>query len=192
MQRPMIDFASQMETLNRMNIVAEEEKRPVLLLTKSEKELRLINRNREALDKRDEMLAQQNVDIESSFESSRLPEDKRSVEKQIRACLLDSIDIEIANPPVKENDNISDLTKKNKKVAEIFEQKNEGKSEVQSENIDTSVQVTEKLNDSVVILDAKDIHGQFTSNLTDEDNEIVENYQSYADNNSIIQQMKAS
>ena len=48
------------------------------------------------------------------------------------------------------------------------------------------MQVTEKLNDSVVILDAKDIHGQFTSNLTDEDNEIVENYQSYADNNSII------
>ena len=110
-QRPMIDFASQMESLNRMNMADEEEKRPVLLLTKSEKELRLINRNREALDKRDEMLAQQNVDIESSFESSRLPEDKRSVEKQIRACLLDSIDIEIA----KESDNISDLTKKNKK-----------------------------------------------------------------------------
>ena len=56
-QRPMIDFASQMESLNRMNMVDEEEKRPVLLLTKSEKELRLINRNREALDKRDEMLA---------------------------------------------------------------------------------------------------------------------------------------
>ena len=55
--RPMIDFASQMETLNKMNMAGEEEKRPVLLLTKSEKELRLISRNREALDKRDEMLA---------------------------------------------------------------------------------------------------------------------------------------
>lgn len=52
----------------------------------------MISHNREALDKRDEMMALQNVDIESSFASSRLPEDKRSVEKQIKACLLDSID----------------------------------------------------------------------------------------------------
>jgi hypothetical protein len=41
----------------------------------------MINRNKEALDKRDEMIAMQNVDIESSFASSRLPEDKRSVDK---------------------------------------------------------------------------------------------------------------
>ena len=51
------------------------------LLSKAEREMRLIDRNRKALDKRDEMMALQNVDIESSFESSRLPEDKRSVEK---------------------------------------------------------------------------------------------------------------
>lgn len=52
----------------------------------------MINRNKEALDKRDEMLAMQNVDIESSFASSKLPEDKRSVDKQMRVCLLDSTD----------------------------------------------------------------------------------------------------
>jgi len=50
-------------------------------LTKSEKELRLISKNKEALHKRDEMLAMQNVDIESSFASSRLPEDKRTIDK---------------------------------------------------------------------------------------------------------------
>ena len=36
----------------------------------------------------------QNVDIESSFASSKLPEEKRSVEKQIKACLLESLDKE--------------------------------------------------------------------------------------------------
>ena len=50
-------------------------------LSKSEKEIRLINKNREALDKRDEMMAMQNVDIESSFASSKLPEDKRMIDK---------------------------------------------------------------------------------------------------------------
>ena len=39
------------------------------------------------------MLAQQNVDIESSFASSKLPEEKRSVEKQvIKANLFDSVE----------------------------------------------------------------------------------------------------
>ena len=65
-----------METLNRMGSPA---KRP-LNLTKSEKELRMISRNQEALDKRNEKISLQNVDIESSFASSRRPEDKRSVE----------------------------------------------------------------------------------------------------------------
>ena len=67
---------------------------PPLQMTKSEKELRMINRNRKAQDKRDEILAMQNVDIESSFASSKLPEEKRSVEKQIKACLLESLDKE--------------------------------------------------------------------------------------------------
>lgn len=52
----------------------------------------MINRNKEALDKRDEMIAMQNVDVESSFASSKLPEEKRSMDKQIRACLLDQTD----------------------------------------------------------------------------------------------------
>ena len=50
-------------------------------MTKSEKELQLITRNRKALAKRDEILAMQEVDVESSFASSKLPEEKRSVEK---------------------------------------------------------------------------------------------------------------
>ena len=79
-----------METLNRFNPGATEPTNPVLKLTKSEKELRLISKNREALDKRAEMLAMQNVDIESSFASSKLPEDKRTIDKQIKACLLES------------------------------------------------------------------------------------------------------
>lgn len=79
-----------METLNRFNPSATEPTNPVLKLTKSEKELRLISKNREALDKRAEMLAMQNVDIESSFASSKLPEDKRTIDKQIKACLLES------------------------------------------------------------------------------------------------------
>ena len=54
--------------------------------------MRMIERNREALDKRNEMLALQNVDVESSFASSKLPEDKRSVEQQIKANLLDSLE----------------------------------------------------------------------------------------------------
>ena len=77
----MIDFASQMESLNRMTDKAERKVERPPLLSKAEREMRLIDRNRKALDKRDEMMALQNVDIESSFESSRLPEDKRSVEK---------------------------------------------------------------------------------------------------------------
>lgn len=40
-----------------------------LTLTKSEKELRLINLNREVLEKRDEIIARQVVDVESSFDS---------------------------------------------------------------------------------------------------------------------------
>lgn len=88
-----------MEHLNRINHAelenecpsnSGEDAVPKLALTKSEKELRLINRNRDALNKRDEMLAMQNVDVESSFASSHLPEDKRSIEKRIRACLLES------------------------------------------------------------------------------------------------------
>ena len=54
---------------------------PPLQMTKSEKELQLITRNRKALEKRDEILAMQEVDVESSFASSKLPEEKRSVEK---------------------------------------------------------------------------------------------------------------
>ena len=49
-----------------------------LAMTRSEKELRLINLNKEAMDKRDEMMSKQAVDVESSFASSQLPEDKRS------------------------------------------------------------------------------------------------------------------
>ena len=84
-QRTLIDFASQMESLNRMpNEKSNDNNKlsyPPLQMTKSEKELRMINRNRKAQDKRDEILAMQNVDIESSFASSKLPEEKRSVEK---------------------------------------------------------------------------------------------------------------
>ena len=86
-----------MENLNRLGssevmINTGEQAKPTLKLTKSEKELRMINRNKEALDKRDEMIAMQNVDVESSFASSKLPEEKRSMDKQIRACLLDQTD----------------------------------------------------------------------------------------------------
>lgn len=88
-QRPVIDFASQMESLNRMNkfnnssdvFVSNDACSRTMQLTKSQKELRMINRNRNALNKRNKMLASQNVDIESSFASSRLPEDKRSIGK---------------------------------------------------------------------------------------------------------------
>ena len=73
-----------METLNKQTQDKNDDKlqqyQP-LQLTKSEKELRMITRNRKALEKRDELLAQQDVDIESSFASSKLPEEKRSVEK---------------------------------------------------------------------------------------------------------------
>ena len=102
----MIDFASQMETLNRLGSSREAPK-PALSLTKSEKELRMISRNREALHKRNEMIAQQNVDIESSFASSRLPEDKRSVERQIKACLLESLDRE--GIAIHDNASVTDL-----------------------------------------------------------------------------------
>ena len=86
-----------MENLNRLGssevmINTSEQAKPTLKLTKSEKELRMINRNKEALDKRDEMVAMQNVDVESSYASSKLPEDKRSIDKQIKACLLDQTD----------------------------------------------------------------------------------------------------
>ena len=81
LQRTIIDFASQMESLNRFTKEHAEPLGPVLKLSKSEKELKLINRNREILDKRDEFLALQNVDVESSFASSRLPEEKRMIEK---------------------------------------------------------------------------------------------------------------
>ena len=74
-------------------------------MTKSEKELRMMHRNKEALDKRNEMLAMQNVDIESSFASSKLPLDKRSIDKQMKVCLLDSTDKKTKSI------NISDLLK---------------------------------------------------------------------------------
>ena len=94
-QRTLIDFASQMETLNKMGAPPETDlSNATMKLTKSEKELRLISKNKEALDKRDEMLAMQNVDIESSFASSKLPEDKRTIEKQFRANLLESCERE--------------------------------------------------------------------------------------------------
>ena len=67
-QRTMIDFASQMEALNRQGIEVNEE--PALALTQSQKELRMINMNREAIKKRNEMVQVQNADIESSFDSS--------------------------------------------------------------------------------------------------------------------------
>jgi len=96
-QHTFIDFTCQMENLNRLGssevmINTSEQAKPTLKLTKSEKELRMINRNKEALDKRDERIAMQNVDVESSFASSKLPEEKRSMDKQIRACLLDQTD----------------------------------------------------------------------------------------------------
>ena len=65
----------------------------------------MMHRNKEALDKRNEMLAMQNVDIESSFASSKLPEDKRSIDKQMKVCLLDSTDKKTKSI------NISDLLK---------------------------------------------------------------------------------
>ena len=81
LQRTIIDFASQMEMLNRVSKEPAESLEPVLKLSKSEKELKLINRNREILDKRNELLALQNVDVESSFASSKLPEEKRMIDK---------------------------------------------------------------------------------------------------------------
>ena len=56
-QRTLIDFASQMENLNRISTEKKSAPPPALKLTKSEKELRLISKNREALDKRDEIIA---------------------------------------------------------------------------------------------------------------------------------------
>ena len=119
-----------MESLKRMTDKAERKEAPAgPVLTKAEREMRLIDRNRKELDKRDEMIALQNVDIESSFESSRLPEDKRSVEKQqIRACLLESL----------ENRDVSNSTSELMKTRLMIELPI-NHSEKQSENIVTSV-----------------------------------------------------
>ena len=46
--------------------------------------------NREAINKRNEMVKEQNADIESSFDSSQLPEDKRSKNNNLKASFLDN------------------------------------------------------------------------------------------------------
>ena len=147
-QGTMIDFASQMESLNRMTDRIEVNSKPAPVLSKAEREMRLITRNRKALDKRDEMIAHQNVDIESSFESNRLPEDKRSVERhQIKANLLESLDNR--DYP----DSKSELTNSKFKI-ELPILNNCKVDADQSENIMTSVQVTESVHDSIILLDA--------------------------------------
>ena len=156
-QGTMIDFASQMETLNRMTDRIEINPKPAPILSKAEREMRLITRNRKALDKRDEMIAHQNVDIESSFESNRLPEDKRSVERhQIKANLLESLDNR--DYP----DSKSELLMNSKFKIELPILNNCKADADQSENIMTSVQVTESVHDSIILLDAQDLHKQLS------------------------------
>ena len=80
---------------NRVYVERDEgldgDKQNTLTMTQSEKELRLINLNKEAIEKRDEMMSKQAVDVESSFASSQLPEDKRSQSRKFKATLIESV-----------------------------------------------------------------------------------------------------
>ena len=149
-QRTTIDFASQMESLNRMS---QEPALPVLKMSKSEKEMRLVSRNREALVKRDELLALQNVDVESSFASSKLPEDKRSIDQQINPNLLDSLE---------RNSKGLDFLKGKTMNLNLL-------SGNQSEDINSSFRVTENIQDSVVMLDVNELFMPYTSQVSEID-----------------------
>ena len=118
----------------------------------------MISRNREALDKRNEMLAMQNVDIESSFASSRLPEEQRTIEKQIKACLLDSLERDSKD---------LDLTELTRRTNFLLQSPSR-LGQAPSENIDSSAQVTEYGQDSVVLLDLKQLHSQFVSQVSED------------------------
>ena len=81
------------------------------------------------------MVLAQNADVESSFDSSQLPEDKRSKNNNLKASFLDS----------------SHILKKDKASKFLNYMPSE-------ENIKTnqSVDVEENIQDSVVILDVQD------------------------------------
>ena len=161
-----------METLNRMTDRIEINPKPAPILSKAEREMRLITRNRKALDKRDEMIAHQNVDIESSFESNRLPEDKRSVERhQIKANLLESLDNR--DYP----DSKSELLMNSKFKIELPILNNCKADADQSENIMTSVQVTESVHDSIILLDAQDLHKQLSPRRQSNDQDTLAHIQ---------------
>ena len=103
------------------------------------------------MDKRNELLAMQNVDVESSFASSRLPEEKRTIDKEIKVNLLDTVcpsTFTLLEP----------MKTQSRLVTE----------HAPSENIDSSAQVTENGHDSVIILDVQNIQSQFVSNASDE------------------------
>ena len=107
------------------------------------------------------MLAMQNVDIESSFASSRLPEDKRSIDKQIKAYLLDSIDKDAAGATSRmtnHGQSIDGLNLLKSQTIDLPLLLTQDEND-ESENVNSSVQITtENVQDSVVILDVHDIH----------------------------------
>ena len=137
----MIDFASQMEALNRQGQENNEE--PALALTQSQKELRMIKMNREAINKRNEMVKEQNADIESSFDSSQLPEDKRSKNNNLKASFLDN----------------SNLLRK-EAAAKFLNLAPDEENLKTNQSGDPS---EENIQDSIVILDVKDFGQPYTS-----------------------------
>ena len=104
------------------------------------------------------MVQAQNADVESSFDSSQLPEDKRSKNNNLKASFLDS----------------SHLIRKEKAAKFLNYEPNE-------ENIKTNQSgdnlIDENIQDSVIILDVQDLGQPYTSNKSEIG--AVENFQSF-------------
>lgn len=66
-----------------MTELNKEPSQKTFLLTKSEKEIELINKNRDALTKRDECILRKSVDVESSFTSKGGNEIRSSIETNL-------------------------------------------------------------------------------------------------------------
>ena len=93
------------------------------------------------------MVQAQNADVESSFDSSQLPEDKRSKNNNLKASFLDSSQI------------------RKEKAAKFLNY------EPNEENIKTNQSgdnmVDENIQDSVIILDVQDLGQPYTSNKSE-------------------------
>ena len=93
------------------------------------------------------MAQAQNADVESSFDSSQLPEDKRSKNNNLKASFLDS----------------SHLLRKDKASKFLNYEPNE-------ENLKTNQSgdpTDENIQDSVIILDVQDLGQPYTSNKSE-------------------------